>query len=121
MMIKFEFFVLLNENQEYLEEDFYEEVDPRKPLLKWLLEYKQIKEIIPKFEERPSDRAEYFGKDPTDISEYSQAIELKDQGLDISDLSTIFLEVLQRHELQTPQPTTIETDEIGRASCRERV
>lgn len=112
MRIKSEMLVPRNENQADLEEDFYEEEDPRKPLMEWLLEYKQIKEIIPKFEERQSDRAEYFGKDPTDISEYSQTIELKDQGLDISDLSTIFLEVLQRHELQTPQPTTIETDEI---------
>src|SRR5699024_1981908 len=34
------------------------------------------------------------------------------QGLELSDLTTIFFEVLQRHRIQTPQPTTIETDEI---------
>src|SRR5699024_4296404 len=112
MRIKSEMLVPRNENQADLEEDFYDEEDPRKPLMELLLEYKQIKEIIPKFEERQIDRADYFGKDPSNISEYSETIELKDQGLEISDLSTIFLEVLQRHELQTPQPTTIETDEI---------
>ena len=112
MRIKSEMLVPRNENQADLEEDFYEEDDPRKPLMELLLEYKQIKEIIPEFEERQIDRADYFGKDPSNISDYSQTIELKDQGLEVSDLSTIFLEVLQRHELQTPQPTTIETDEV---------
>src|SRR5690625_5060690 len=67
MRIKSEMLVPRNENQADLEEDFYEEEDPRKPLMEWLLEYKQIKEIIPKFEERQSDHAKYIGKDHTDI------------------------------------------------------
>lgn len=112
MRIKSEMLVPRNENQAELEEDFYDEEDPRKPLMELLLEYKQIKEVVPKFEERHVDRADYFGKDPTDISKYRETIELKDQGLQVSDLTAIFAEVLQRHKLQTPQPTTIETDEI---------
>lgn len=112
MRIKSEMLVPRNENQADLEEDFYEEEDPRKPLMELLLEYKQIKEVVPKFEERQIDRADYFGKDPSNISKYRETIELKDQGLELSDLTTIFFEVLQRHKLQTPQPTMIETDEV---------
>src|SRR5699024_3685960 len=112
MRIKSEMLVPRNENQADLEEDFYDEEDPRKPLMELLLEYKQIKEVVPKFEERQIDRADYFGKDPSNISKYRETIELKDQGLELSDLTTIFFEVLQRHKLQTPQPTTIETDEV---------
>ncbi|HLR88658.1 MAG TPA: segregation/condensation protein A [Atopostipes sp.] len=112
MRIKSEMLVPRNENQADLEEDFYEEEDPRVPLMELLLEYKQIKEVVPKFEERHEDRADYFGKDPSNISQYRETIELKDQGLEVSDLAAIFSEVLQRHRIQTPQPTTIETDEI---------
>ena len=112
MRIKSEMLVPRNENQAELEEDFYEEEDPRKPLMELLLEYKQIKEVVPKFEERQVDRADYFGKDPTNISRYRETIELEDQGLQVSDLRAIFAEVLKRHKLQTPQPTTIETDEV---------
>ncbi len=112
MRIKSEMLVPRNENQADLTEDFYDEEDPRQPLMELLLEYKQIKEVIPKFEERSQDRAGYFGRDPSDISEYRETIPLKDQGLKANDLTKIFLEVLERHRLETPQPTTIETDEV---------
>lgn len=111
MRIKSEMLVPRNENQADLEEDFYEE-DPRRPLMELLLEYKQIKEVVPKFEERSEDRADYFGKDPSDISGYRDTTELKDQGIGVNDLANIFLEVLERHRLETPQPTTIETEEV---------
>lgn len=112
MRIKSEMLVPRNENQADLEDEFYDEEDPRKPLMELLLEYKQIKEVVPKFEERQEDRADYFGKDPSNILKYQEKIELKDQGLKINDLSVIFAEVLRRHKIETPQPTTIETEEI---------
>lgn len=112
MRIKSEMLVPRNENQADLEEDFYDEEDPRKPLMELLVEYKQIKEVVPKFEERSEARAGYFGKDPSDISDYRETIELEDQGLGVSDLATIFMDVLQRYKLESPQPTTIETDEV---------
>ncbi len=111
MRIKSEMLVPRNENQADMEEAFYED-DPRKPLMELLIEYKQIKEVVPKFEERQVDRADYFGKDPSNISIYNETIELKDQGLQAADLTAIFTEVLRRHKLETPQPTTIETDEV---------
>jgi segregation and condensation protein A len=112
MRIKSEMLVPRNENQADLEEDFYDEEDPRKPLMELLLEYKQIKEVVPKFEERSENRADYFGKDPSDVSNFRETIELEDQGLDVNDLANIFMDVLQRYKLESPQPTTIETDEI---------
>lgn len=112
MRIKSEMLVPRNENQAHFEEDFYDEEDPRQPLIDLLLEYKQIKEVIPKFEERSKDRAGYFGKDPANLAAYNNTIELKDQGLGVDDLAKIFQEVLQRHKLETPQPTTIEADEV---------
>lgn len=112
MRIKSEMLVPRNENQAEMEEDFYEEDDPRKPLMELLLEYKQIKEVVPRFEEKHFDRADFFGKEPSDLSAYRESIELEDQGLEIDDLTNIFMEVLARHKLETPQPTMIETDEI---------
>lgn len=112
MRIKSEMLVPRNENHAAMEEDFYDEEDPRKQLIDLLLEYKQIKEVIPKFEERSKDRAGYFGKDPSNISDYQETIELKDQGLTPDDLARIFREVLQRHQLEMPQPTMIEADEV---------
>lgn len=111
MRIKSEMLVPRNENQANMDEEDYEE-DPRKPLIELLLEYKQIKEVVPKFEEKNVDRADYFGKDPADLSTYRENIELKDQGLEIADLTKVFHEVLVRHRLNTPQPTTIETEEV---------
>lgn len=112
MRIKSEMLVPRNENQANLEEDFYDEEDPRKPLVDLLLEYKQIKEVVPKFEERSKDRAGYFGKDAADLSRYQKTIDIKDQGLSVLDLADIFQEILKRHHLETPNPTTIEPDEI---------
>lgn len=112
MRIKSELLVPRNENQADLEEDFYDEEDPRRPLMELLIEYKQIKEVVPQFEERSEARSDYFGKDPSNISNYRETIDLKDQGLDVNDLAKIFMDVLQRHKLESPQPTTIATDEV---------
>lgn len=112
MRIKSEMLVPRNENQAEIIEDYYMEEDPRKDLIQLLLEYRQIKEVVPKFEDRQTDRADYFGKEPTELSAYREKIELEDQGLEISDLTAIFHEVLARHKLDTPQPTTIQSDEV---------
>lgn len=112
MRIKSEMLVPRNENQAEMAEDYYEDEDPRKDLIELLLEYRQIKDVVPKFEEKQSDRADYFGKNPTELSDYREKIELKDQDLEISDLTAIFYNVLARHRLETPQPTIIESDEI---------
>jgi segregation and condensation protein A len=111
MRIKSEMLVPRNENQAEME-DFQEEEDPRQPLIELIIEYKQIKEVVPKFENRIEDRANYFGKDPTDISKYRETIELQEQGLNAEDLSNIFMDVLRRYDLESPQPKTIETDEV---------
>lgn len=112
MRIKSEMLVPRNENQAEMIEDYYEEEDPRKDLIQLLLEYRQIKEVVPKFEDRQTDRADYFGREPAELSSYRGKIELEDQGLEISDLTAIFHEVLARHKLDIPQPTTIQSDEI---------
>lgn len=112
MRIKSEMLVPRNENQVELMEDHYDSEDPRKDLIELLLEYRQIKEVIPKFEERQNDRSEYFGKDPAALSAYREKIELEEQGLEISDLTTIFHEVLTRNQLRKPQPRIIDSDEI---------
>ncbi len=112
MRIKSEMLVPRNENQAEMAEDFYEEEDPRKPLMELLLEYKQIKNVVPKFEERSEERADYFGKDPADISKYQEKVELEEMGLGVDDLADLFLDVLKRHQLETPQPTQIEAEEV---------
>lgn len=112
MRIKSEMLVPRNENHAEIEEDFYEDEDPRKALMEILLEYKQIKNVVPKFEERSEERSDYFGKDPSDISQFQETIELKDTGLGVDDLANIFTNMLRQHRLDTPQPTKIDTEEI---------
>ncbi len=113
MRIKSEMLVPRNENQVEMDDiEEYELEDPRQSLVDLLLEYQQIKEVVPKFEERQIDRADFFGKDPSDLSKYQEKIELENQGLKIEDLTKIFYQVLERHRLDTPQPTTIESEEM---------
>lgn len=112
MRIKSEMLVPRNENQVEMAEEDYDLEDPRQSLVDLLLEYQQIKDVVPKFEERQVDRAEFFGKDPSDLSKYQERIELENQGLEIEDLTKIFYQVLERHRLDTPQPTTIESEEM---------
>lgn len=111
MRIKSEMLVPRNENKANLEEEFYED-DPRRPLIEILLEYKQIKEIVPKFEEKQTERADYYGKNPVDVSAYREIIELEEQGLEINDLTNIFMDILRRKKLQEPQIRLVETEEI---------
>lgn len=111
MRIKSEMLVPRNENQVEMDEDEYGAEDPRQPLIDLLLEYQQIKEVMPKFEQQHVARADFFGKEPADLSTYRDKIELKDQGLEITDLTQIFYDVLARHRLNTPQPTTIASEE----------
>lgn len=112
MRIKSEMLVPRNEHQATIEEDLYDEEDPRMQLIDLLLEYKQIKEVIPKFEERSKDRAGYFGKDPSNIAPYQEKIEMKNQGLTAEDLANVFRDVLKRHQLEMPHSTMIEADEM---------
>lgn len=120
MRIKSEMLVPRNENQAEME-DFHAEEDPRQPLIELIMEYKQIKEIVPKFENRIEDRASYFGKEPTDITKYHEPIELKDQGLSADDLSHIFTDILKRYNIETAQPKTIETDEVTVVERMKRI
>lgn len=112
MRIKSEMLVPRNENQAEMDEENSELDDPRQSLVDLLLEYQQIKEVVPKFEEKQSNRADFFGKDPSDLSVYQEKIKLENQGLRIEDLSKIFYEVLERHRLSTPQPATIDSEEV---------
>lgn len=112
MRIKSEMLVPRNENQTAMAEDEYGEEDPRQSLIDLLVEYQQIKEVVPKFEQQHRARADFFGKEPADLSAYHEKIELKNQGLEITDLTNIFYDVLARHRLNTPQPTTIASEEL---------
>lgn len=111
MRIKSEMLVPRNENQVEIDEEDYPEEDPRKPLIDLLLEYKQIKEVVPEFERQHDGRSEFFGKEPTDLSEYCEKIELEDQGLEIDDLTRIFDEVLNRYEFNKPKQRTVDSEE----------
>lgn len=120
MRIKSEMLVPRNENQVEME-DFYDEEDPRQPLIDLINEYKQIKAMVPKFENQIEERASYYSKEPTDITKYHESIEMKDQGLSAEDLSNIFADILKRHDIETPQPKTIETDEVTVVERMKRI
>lgn len=121
MRIKSEMLVPRNENQAEIDEDDYLIDDPRQSLVDMLVEYQQIKEVVPKFEEQQMDRADLFGKEPADLSTYQEKIELTNQGLQIEDLSNVFQEVLENYRLNIPKARTIDSEEITVAEKMENI
>lgn len=111
MEIKSEMLVPRNESPNEVSGE-NDEDDPREPLIELLLEYKKIKEVVPKFERRQIGRANFFGREPADLSNYREKIELENQDLEISDLSEIFYKVLKRYELNKPKKRTIDPVEV---------
>ena len=94
-------------------EDFYEEgIDPRDALVDQLLEYKQYKQAASVLKNKEEERSQYFTKDPSNLEEYQEDIELEPEKVNVIDLVLAFQEMLSKKKLKEPVQTKIVSDDI---------
>ena len=94
-----------------IETDEYEE-DPKDRLIKRLIEYKNYKEMISKFQELQDSRQQYFTKSPCDITDLNISGTLNDD-ICLDDLISAFQKFLTRKEIAKPLNTKIMTKEYS--------
>jgi len=94
-----------------IESDEFEE-DPKDRLIKRLLEYKNYKEMISKFQQLQQDRSNYYTKSPCDISDLNISGTLNDD-VCLDDLILAFQKFLNRKEIAKPLNTKIMTREYS--------
>ena len=94
-----------------VEADEYEE-DPKDRLIKRLLEYKNYKEMISKFQKLEDSRQQYYTKSPCDISDLNISGTLNDD-ICLDDLISAFQKFLTRKEIAKPLNTKIMTKEYS--------
>lgn len=94
-----------------IETDEYEE-DPKDRLIKRLIEYKNYKEMISKFQELQDSRQQYFTKSPCDIADLNISGTLNDD-ICLDDLISAFQKFLTRKEIAKPLNTKIMTKEYS--------
>lgn len=113
MSIKSQMLVPRNEGWEDEGEEFIlEQEDPREELMEMLLEYRKFKHAAVQLESKQSERADFFTKQPTDVSSYQENIPLKKGEIELQDLIDAFKVLIERNELKEPELTTIETEEV---------
>lgn len=94
-------------------EEFYEEgIDPRDALVDQLLEYKQYKQAASVLKNKEEERSQYFTKDPSNLEEYQEDIELEPEKVNVIDLVLAFQEMLSKKKLKEPVQTKIVSDDI---------
>lgn len=94
-----------------ISEDEYEE-DPKQKLIERLLEYKNYKDMISKFQELETERNEYYTKEASDISEFEVSSKLNDD-IKLDDLIKAFENFLSKQEEIKPLNTKITTKEYS--------
>lgn len=120
MSIKSQMLVPRNEGWEDEGEEFIlEQEDPREELMEMLLEYRKFKNAAMQLESKQSERADFFTKQPTDVSVYQENIPLKKGDIELQDLIDAFKVVIERNELKEPESTTIQTEEVTVADRME--
>lgn len=89
-----------------------EEEDPRKKLIKRLLEYEQYKKVTEDFREFESKRQEVYTREPDSLDEYKTE-ETIDYGVDLNDLINAFKNFIDQKEYEKPLNTKITNKEYS--------
>lgn len=95
-----------------VDEDDYED-DPRKELIKRLIEYQAYKDVTPELQRLENDRSMLYTKNPSlNITGVDLNPELSDE-IDIDMLTQAFNNFLKKKELEKPLNTTITNKEYS--------
>jgi len=106
---------ILPNHEEQADWDAVFEEDPREELMNRLLVYKQFKEAANVFQDRESERAMIFTRNPTDLSEYGPGPEDITMPTDVTiyDMLGALQKLFKRKKLQEPLQTKIVREEIS--------
>src|SRR5699024_6540258 len=98
-----------------VDDELFEEHDPRVELVEQLMEYKKYKEAAVALKEKEHERGEIFMKQPSDLSEFVDQTEksLTPLGVTIYDMLGAYHKMLRRKKLQRPLNTKITHKEIS--------
>ncbi|MCA0147754.1 MULTISPECIES: segregation/condensation protein A [Rossellomorea] len=93
----------------------FEEEDPRDELVERLIEYRKFKEAANELKHREEERGQVYTKPPSDLSEFSEEVDLKNTEVQVSlyDMLGAFHKLLRRKKLQRPVQTRITRQEIS--------
>ncbi|BCB04590.1 segregation and condensation protein A [Bacillus sp. KH172YL63] len=93
----------------------FEEEDPRDELVERLIEYRKFKEAANELKHREEERGQVYTKPPSDLSEYTEEVDLKKGEAQVSlyDMLGAFHKLLRRKKLQKPVQTRITRQEIS--------
>lgn len=108
--------MLLPKRNEEIEDDFEIEMeeDPRDELVERLIEYRKYKEAASDLKQLEMERGQMFTKPPSDMSDFSNEINLERKELNVSlyDMLGALQKLLRRKKLQRPIMTRISRQEI---------
>ena len=105
-------------NSEEDNTDDEEYIETKENLINRLLEYKNYKEMIPRFKNLEEKRKEIWTKTPSNLKDYSSSNIKLGSDVTLEDLLLAFSKYLERKKYLEPMSTTITTKEI---SVEERI
>lgn len=107
--------LLPNHEEDDLEEQFFEEEDPRDELVEQLVEYKKYKEAAKNLKEKEKERSLMYTKPPVDLSPYVDANQIDSLQMDVTifDMLGAYHKLLRRKKLQKPLTTKITNKDIS--------
>ncbi|MDR0614956.1 MAG: segregation/condensation protein A [Lactobacillales bacterium] len=111
MFIKSKMLLPTEVYDEEVDEEKFENVDPRAELTKQLREYRQFKNVAFALQEFEKERSHYFTKEAVNIDEYrDENFELPPNQYTTISLFLAFSDLLEKQKNQQPINTTIETE-----------
>lgn len=118
--------MILPQHQDEAEDEYWldlDEEDPREELVVRLLEYKKYKEAARELQEREKERALFFTRPPTDLSEFATTLKptIHGEKVTIYDMLGAYHKLLRRRRLREPLHTKVERQEISIEKRMEEV
>ncbi len=89
------------------------DVDPRDRLTDMLVEYQLYKDLAAVLADKNEERQHLFSKSPSDLSAYTEIIEVDDRYLNPADLQRAFENSLKRYQLRHPADRIVQAEEVS--------
>lgn len=98
---------------EFEEEAFLTEEDPRDSLTAMLLEYQAFKRAAQQLDEKQQERRLLYSKEPSDLSQYQVNVQLRPNQAGMNELMMAFANVLKRKSIAEAPPKVVEAEEVS--------
>jgi segregation and condensation protein A len=98
---------------DWIDDEWQEEIDPREELIQRLIEYKKYKEAVILLKSMQEERSQIFSKEPDDLTPFAQTvIEEPLRGIELKHILNAFNRVLQKTQ-KGEQVAKIQRDELS--------